>query len=169
MVKWWRSWMAAFFLCMLLACVAGLPAESAEQGLSDADVTLSAAPTLVDKNNLTDAEKKLSTDLLVRVREMTPESGAEVVDVYVTLRPGAPTSVVDRYAIEVTARDEEHHLAVARVRLDRLMDLAGQDEVLGIRAVFLPVTREPTPEPTRAPLGWAPLLFVAAVPFLRRR
>lgn len=165
MVKRWRPWIAVFVLCMLLACVAGLPAEGGERGVSDTN----AAPAPADKNNLTDAEKKLSTDLLVRVQEMTPESGAEVVEVYITLRPGASTSVVDYYAVEVTDRDEEHHLAVARVRLDRLTDLAGRDEVLGIRTVLSPVTREPTPEPTRAPLGWASLLFVAVVPFLRRR
>jgi hypothetical protein len=167
MVKRRVPWIAAFVLCMLLSCAAGLPGEGEDQGLSD----VNAVPALDEKNALTDAEKKLSTDLLVRVREMTPESGPEVVVVYITLRPGAATSVVDPYAVEVTGRDEEHHLAVARVRLDRLTDLAGRDEVLGIRTVLPPVTREetPVPEPTRAALSWAPLLFAAAVPFLRRR
>jgi hypothetical protein len=145
-------------LSAALVTVGGAPAEPG-----------ASPPAPTDRNNLTPAEQKLSSDLLDRVRESTPATGGEVVHVYVTLVPPAATAVVDAYAEEVTGRDEEHHLATARVRVDRLLDLAGREEVRSIMSVLPPVTREPTPEPTVAAPGWVPLLAIVLVPFLRRR
>jgi hypothetical protein len=114
-----------------------------------------------DKANLTEAQKKLSSDLLERVLSDEPGAGEEIVEVCVSLNPPAPTSVIDPYAVEVTDRDEEAHLAVARVRVDRLEDLAALPEIRTIMTVLPPVTRDPTATP-EASLGVVSLLGIGA-------
>ncbi|QSZ68038.1 hypothetical protein RJ40_11300 [Methanofollis aquaemaris] len=64
--------------------------------------------------------------------------GALQVYVYVWLKDGVSTRVVDPYA-GVTDRDEERHVAAAWVRIDRLCDLASLTDVRRIESVTSPV------------------------------
>ncbi|WP_342679005.1 PKD domain-containing protein, partial [Methanofollis sp. UBA420] len=60
------------------------------------------------------------------------------VTVYVSLYPPAGTGCVDPFAVEVTARDEARHLAVALVRVEDLKGLASLPEVRSVRTVLPP-------------------------------
>ena len=64
--------------------------------------------------------------------------------VYVDLKKGYATTVVDPYALEVTDRDEDKGLAVAWVQVKNLETLAGQEGVRQIRSVIPPLTRAGT-------------------------
>lgn len=66
------------------------------------------------------------------------DDGALQVYVYIWLKDGTSTEVVDPYA-DVTDRDEERHVAAAWVRADRLGDLASRDDVTRIESVTPPV------------------------------
>jgi len=65
--------------------------------------------------------------------------GKTQVYVYVQVVPPASTAVIDAYAVEVTDRDEEAHLAVAWVETDRIDDLAALPEVGSVEIVYPPV------------------------------
>ncbi|WP_298670042.1 PKD domain-containing protein, partial [uncultured Methanofollis sp.] len=62
----------------------------------------------------------------------------QAVTVYVSLYPPAATACVDPFAVEVTARDEDRHLAVARVWVEDLRGLASLPEVRSVRTVLPP-------------------------------
>jgi len=114
---------------------------------------------LPDKTNLTDGDKKLSSELLDMVRaseenETTTEAdtgsgptfGApaeenaeETVYVYVTVDAGASTCVIDAYASTVTDRDEDYHIAAAEVPVTALADLASLPEVVSVMSVLPPM------------------------------
>ncbi|MDD4253926.1 MAG: PKD domain-containing protein [Methanofollis sp.] len=94
---------------------------------------------------------KLSSDLadLVEMNgygENVPDNAAlssgytapSSVTVYVSLHPPAATDCVDPFAVEVTARDEARHLAVALVRVEDLKGLASLPEVRSVRTVLPP-------------------------------
>lgn len=102
----------------------------------------------VDKYNMTEAESKLSTDLLDRVKATKSGStnGAVVnsdsedfVYVYVYLYKGNNTNVIEPIVKEITDRDEENSVAVAWVSVNRLEELASLKEVKNIRTVIAPV------------------------------
>jgi len=114
---------------------------------------------LPDKTNLTNGEKKLSSELLDLVRaseenETTTdddttagpvfgapveESGEDTVYVYVTVDAGASTYVIDTYASAVTDRDEDYHIAAAEVPVTALADLAALPEVVSVMSVLPPM------------------------------
>ncbi|WP_067048528.1 S8 family peptidase [Methanofollis ethanolicus] len=94
---------------------------------------------------------KLSSDLVDLVEmnvsgENIPDNAAfssgyaapPPVTVYVSLYPPAATDCVDPFAVEVTARDEARHLAVALVRVEDLKGLASLPEVRSVRTVLPP-------------------------------
>ena len=117
------------------------------------------------KSNLTDAQKKLSTDLLQLlnsgihhrqnrealetrmkcVRQFRPANDDRVVGdlvyVYVYLESFAGTRTIEHYVWEITDMDEENHLAVAWVELNDLETLASLAEVRTIRTVMPPLMR----------------------------
>ena len=62
------------------------------------------------------------------------------VYVYVYLRKGYNTSLIDPFAREVTDRDEVNGLAAAWVQVKNLENLAAQDGVRAVRSVMPPVT-----------------------------
>ena len=93
------------------------------------------------KSNLTDAQKKLSTDLLQLVNSSFQPG--DLVYVYVYLKPPAGTHIIDPYVREVTDRDEKNHLAVAWVEVKDLETLASLGAVRTIRTVMPPLVRTP--------------------------
>jgi PKD repeat protein len=107
--------------------------------------------TLSERPALSDEMAKLSSDLVDLV-EMNGAGGSapantslssgyaapQPVTVYVSLHPPAATDCVDPFAVEVTARDEGRHLAVARVRVEDLRGLASLPEVRSVRTVLPP-------------------------------
>lgn len=99
----------------------------------------------VQKGTLSEAEKKLSSDLLERITSVTSgnkgmatktEDG--VAYVYVSVIPPASTHVIDPYALNVTDRDEQNHVAVAWVNISSLVSLASLAEVRQIQTVIPP-------------------------------
>lgn len=119
------------------------------------------------KSGLSDAEEKLPTELVHHARvgyesamttRATPPArpsaefvsalpqtstnyandGMLLVYVYIWLKEGVSTEVVDPYA-DVISRDEERHVVAAWVRADRLKDLASLADVTRIERVTPPV------------------------------
>lgn len=118
----------------------------------------------IDKSNLTEAEKKLSTDLLGLVKINTPQSSSEpviissgfqssnfipadpakgvsedLVHVYVHLNEGSNIDIIQPFVQEITGRDEENSVASAWISVGRLEELASMEEVRNIRTVVPPV------------------------------
>ena len=122
-------------------------------------------------SKLSPAQKKLGTDLLqltsgemfqdwnsrenqiLAMEELSqfvpmsalPDPEAQIqegtVYVYVSLKMGYATSVVDPYAQEVTDRDENNGIAVAWIQVKNLETLAAQEGVRQIRTVMPPITK----------------------------
>jgi PKD repeat protein len=156
---------AAVILMVMLAAMAGGAAAAQYDSARAADIMGEGSAAF--KEALSGDEQKLSTDLVLILRGeyvsgpdgieiggltdaaytrsipsssvMTDESGKTKVYVYVQVVPPAPTAAIDPYAVEVTDRDEEAHLAVAWVETDRLDDLAAQPEVGSVEIVYPPV------------------------------
>jgi len=118
------------------------------------------------KSCRTDAQKKLSTDLLQLLNSSLCPSGQkqetlesqmqrlkqfrkagdgraadDMVYVYVYLKPPAGIRVIEPYVWELAGRDETNHLAVAWVEVNDLETLASLDEVRAIRTVMPPILR----------------------------
>ncbi len=122
-----------------------------------------------DKSQLSEARKKLSTDLLSLVDESFIPSGQTIlglkrqmqgngqfrhipnaadsnsteagqVYVYIYLKHSAPTSVVDSF-VSVKDRDEKNHYVVGWVNESELDSLAALQDVRSIRTVLPPVIR----------------------------
>ncbi|WP_209628819.1 S8 family serine peptidase [Methanofollis sp. W23] len=120
------------------------------------------------KSGLSSAEEKLPTELVQHARagygsamttraapparpttEFVPvlpqssttraDDGVLQVYLYIWLKDGVSTEVVDPYVREVTDRDEDRHVAAAWVRVDRLKDLASLEDVRRIESVTPPV------------------------------
>lgn len=89
--------------------------------------------------------QKIATDLLDSAQmQRQGESGEEKntswsIQVYITLLSGTPTSSIDSMVDEVTDRDEEDHLVVARVTGPELTSLAADPRVKGISRVSAPL------------------------------
>lgn len=120
------------------------------------------------KDSLEKSHKKISTDLLQLISEDyilpgqtreklqgqmqdlkqfrletfqkrgTASEPRELVYIYIYLAPPAETRCVDKYAREVTDRDEANHLAAAWVEVKNLETLASDDAVKAIRTVMPP-------------------------------
>lgn len=104
--------------------------------------------TEVDKRNMTDAEKKLSTDLLELLEATKSQSSTEavvnsdgqnLVYVYVYLYKGNNTDSIEPVVQEITDWDEENSVAVAWISVNELESLASLKEVKNIRTVMPPV------------------------------
>ncbi|MCK5123456.1 MAG: hypothetical protein KAQ87_04930, partial [Candidatus Pacebacteria bacterium] len=74
-------------------------------------------------------------------RKIANKAHNDLVYVYVKLDSSAQTSVIDSAVWEITDRDEENHLAVALVEVDKLEALASINSVKCIRSVLQPVVR----------------------------
>lgn len=120
------------------------------------------------KSNLKESHKKISSDLLQLIDENYLPPGqtrenlqrqmqklkqyrletsqqrgtviekSELVYVYIYLAPSVETRNVDKYAREVTHRDEANHLATAWVELKNLEALASDDAVRAVHTVMPP-------------------------------
>jgi subtilisin family serine protease len=120
------------------------------------------------KSNLKESRKKISSDLLRLIDENYLPPGQtrenlrrqmqelkqyrletsqqrvmaseerELVYVYIYLAPAVETSYVEKYAREVTHRDEANHLAAAWVEVKNLEALAADDAVRAVRTIMPP-------------------------------
>lgn len=113
-----------------------------------ASAFVACGSTVEDKHNMTDAEKKLSTDLLELLEASRSQSSTEpvvnsddqdLVYVYVYLHKGNNTSNIEPVVKEITDWDEENSVAVVWVSVDELGSLASLKEVKNIRTVMTPV------------------------------
>ncbi|WP_321420438.1 hypothetical protein [uncultured Methanomethylovorans sp.] len=129
-----------------VACGSSAAAEDANRTLEN-EVT-SQIPDQVDKSNMTEAESKLSTDLLdlVKATKSVATNGAvvnsdseDLVYVYINLYKGNSTNVIEPIVKEITDRDEDNSVAVAWVSVNKLEELASLKEVKNIRTVAAPV------------------------------
>jgi len=123
------------------------------------------------KLQMTDSQKKLSTDLMqlinneflpsansieshsntmLKFKQFKPFEFANDIQtqvwegqvyVYIYLNEGSFTSIADQFAENVTNRDEKNNMAVAWVKVKNLEALASLTGVRKIRTVFPPVTR----------------------------
>ena len=75
------------------------------------------------------------------MRTLGEQPPTDVVYVYISLKTGKATGLIDPYVWKVVNRDNEAGLAVAWVSVDDLEELAAMEEVRAIRTVHPPVTR----------------------------
>jgi hypothetical protein len=158
----------------MLLVISSFVFSAASAAAEDTNVTLENEANYqitdqVDKYNMTEAESKLSTDLLDRVKATKSGSTTEAVAnsdiedlvyVYVYLYKGNNTNIIEPIVKEITDRDEENSVAVARVNINKLEELASLKEVKNIRTVTAPVvnngsntTEESTNDTTDAEKG----------------
>ena len=103
---------------------------------------------IIDKKNLTENQKKLSTALLMQtsasngLRSTSNKMPAgKPVYVYISVKPGYSTHIIDSFVAEVPNRDEDNHLAVAWVDIQNLETLASVEGVGTIQEVTPPVVK----------------------------
>jgi hypothetical protein len=124
---------------------------------------VSDVPHQVQKDNLSVAQKKLSTDLLQltdsrflpvgmthdalelqmeRNRQLThgAEKGDTLVYVYIKTSENADTTSINAVVYNVTNADPANHLVVAWVDIRNLINLASLDSVQSIQTVTPPMT-----------------------------
>ena len=94
----------------------------------------------IPKNNLTDSQKKLSTDLLLASGSGENKEN-QLVYVYITTSEGADLAVINPYVSNITNTDPANHLFVAWVNVTNLTALASLDSVQSIRTVTPPINR----------------------------
>lgn len=129
------------------------------------EVVVSQLSGKVDKYNMTEAEKKMSTDLLDLIKATASQSSSgsasisngfqssnfisadpanavneDPVYVYVYLNDGTNIEVIEPFVQEITDQDEENTVAVAWVTVNGLEELASLEEVRNIRTVLPPIT-----------------------------
>jgi len=66
-------------------------------------------------------------------------SSGNLAYVYISLKPGYSTHIVDSLVADITDRDEDNHLVTGWVDIQNLLALAGLDGVRNIREVIPPV------------------------------
>jgi len=128
------------------------------------EVAVSQLSDKVNKYNLSEAEKKMSTDLLNLIKATESQSSSEpacisngfqssnfvsadpdkgitqdLIYVYVYLNEDSNIEAIQPFVQEITERDEENVVAVAWISVDKLEELASQEEVRNIRTVLPPV------------------------------
>ncbi|OPZ74583.1 MAG: Extracellular serine protease precursor [Firmicutes bacterium ADurb.Bin456] len=103
--------------------------------LIDKDYSL---PGQTRENLLSQMQKLKQFRLETSPKRGTASGPGELVYVYIYLAPGAETRSVDKYAREITGRDEVNHLVVAWVEIKNLETLASDDAVRTIRTVMPP-------------------------------
>jgi hypothetical protein len=76
-----------------------------------------------------------------KVMNSGPEKvpSGNLVYVYISTQPGYSTHIVDSFVVDVTDRDEDNHLAVGWVDIQKLETLASVEGVRNIREVILPL------------------------------
>lgn len=94
----------------------------------------------ISKDNLTTAQRKLSTDLLLAIRSGNNKEN-QLVYVYITTREGADPAVINPYVSNITNTDPANHLFVAWMNVNNLTALASLDSVQSIRTVTPPINR----------------------------
>ena len=102
--------------------------------------------TTINKKNLTEGQKKLSTSLLMQISSSNGLQSASdtlltknLVYVYISVKPGYSTHIIDSFVSEVPNRDEDNHLAVAWTDVQNLDTLASVAGVRAIQEVIPPV------------------------------
>lgn len=125
------------------------------------ELVASQLPGKVNKYNLTEAEKKMSTDLLDLINTTASQSSSGsfaisnsfkssnfipadpanavnkyLVYVYVYLDEDTNIEVIEPFVQEITDQDEENGVAVAWVTVNGLEELASLEEVRNIRTVL---------------------------------
>ena len=130
-------------------CGLSVAAEDANNMLNG-DMVVQTSEEL-DKNNMTETEEKLSTDLIELMRTTRSGSstvaiinsdGQDLVHVYVYLHKGNNTDSIEPIVQEITNWNEETSVAVAWVSVNRLEELALLEEVKNIRTVIPPVVND---------------------------
>lgn len=94
----------------------------------------------ISKDNLTTAQRKLSTDLLLAIGSGNNKEN-QLVYVYITTREGADPAVINPYVSNITNTDPANHLFVAWMNVNNLTALASLDSVQSIRTVTPPINR----------------------------
>ena len=94
----------------------------------------------ISKENLTDAQKKLSTDLLLAIGSGNTTENP-LVYVYITTREGADPAVINSFVLNSTTTDPANHLVVAWMNINNLTALASLDSVQSIGTVTSPINR----------------------------
>ena len=94
----------------------------------------------ISKDNLSAAQRKLSTDLLVAIGSANNKEN-HLVYVYITTREGADPAVINPYVSNITNTDPANHLFVAWMNINNLTALASLDSVQSIRTVTPPINR----------------------------
>ena len=118
--------------------------------------------SIISKDNLTDAQKKLSTDLLQltdsrylpvgmtldalklqmeKNHQLTyaTETGNTLVYVYIKMSENADTASINSFVYNVTNSDPANHLVVAWVDSNQIINLASLNSVRSIQSVTPPV------------------------------
>jgi hypothetical protein len=90
------------------------------------------------KTNLTDAQKKLSSDLL-QVIGSGNTSENQLVYVYITTSDQVNPALINPYVWNITNTDPANHLLVAWINVHNLTALASLDTVQSIRSVTPPI------------------------------
>jgi len=90
------------------------------------------------KTNLTDAQKKLSSDLL---QVIGSGNKSEPVYVYITTSRPTDPALITPYVCNITNTDPANHLVVAWININNLTALASLDSVQSIRTVTPPINR----------------------------
>ena len=139
-------------LCRGVCAETGIYLPDQYAKTNDLSASNFSTPPGIDKYNLTEDEKKLSTSLLLDAQDSgdpgavtlfamrsasVETSSGEPVYVYVYMLPGCSTHIID-YIADVTGRDEENNFAVAWVDTGDLYELAAIEGVRAVREVIAP-------------------------------
>jgi PGF-pre-PGF domain-containing protein len=139
-------------LCRGVCAETGIYLPDQYAKTNDLSASNFSTPPGIDKYNLTEDEKKLSTSLLLDAQDSgdpgavtlfamrsasVETSSDEPVYVYVYMLPGCSTHIID-YIADVTGRDEENNFAVAWVDTGDLYELAAIEGVRAVREVIAP-------------------------------
>jgi len=118
-----------------------MPADTYSQKMCTSDQNCSKQYLLkTSKDNITEAQKKLSTDLLQLIGSDNKTEN-QLVYVYITTRERADSALINQYIWNITNTDPANHLVVAWINVDNLTVLASLDSVQSIRTVTSPINR----------------------------
>lgn len=159
-----------FLLALLLINSYGMPMAYATEGQEEIDNEKAGFESSIDKDSLSEAEKKLSSNILgLTDSKYLPEgitrskligdmsaqdqiidasishgsddsSSSTKVYVYIQLEKGVDLNVLDKYVSKVENQSAKHSLVVAWIDVDFILSVADLDEVISIREVIPPVT-----------------------------
>lgn len=117
------------------------PGKSQSPGIcTDKNYCIQQNVSEISKDNLTTAQRKLSTDLLLAIGSGNNKEN-QLVYVYITTSEGADPAVINPYVSNITNTDPANHLFVAWMNVNNLTALASLDSVQSIRTVTPPINR----------------------------